>query len=101
MLWSLPKRLELLNTRDRDSKLRESSRKNLILPEISALHRLLRLELSTNNLRGPIPPLLANLTRLYKFLSDCLILMYGLRTITVQPELPPPITDRHSHLVDT
>ncbi|CAA0830371.1 Leucine-rich repeat receptor-like protein kinase PXC1 [Striga hermonthica] len=35
-----------------------------IPPEISALHRLLRLDLSTNNLRGPIPPQLANLTRL-------------------------------------
>ncbi|GER25358.1 leucine-rich repeat receptor-like kinase [Striga asiatica] len=34
-----------------------------ILPEISALH-CLHLDLSTNNLRDPIPPQLANLTRL-------------------------------------
>ncbi|KAL3642650.1 hypothetical protein CASFOL_013465 [Castilleja foliolosa] len=35
-----------------------------IPPEISALHRLVRLDLSNNNLRGFIPPQLANLTRL-------------------------------------
>ncbi|GAB4856509.1 Leucine-rich repeat receptor-like protein kinase pxc1 [Ancistrocladus abbreviatus] len=35
-----------------------------IPPEISSLHRLLRLDFSDNNLQGPLPPELSKLTRL-------------------------------------